>query len=49
MESRLNEHRRTVVRWGLVALVVLLAGCGAGRRPDIILLVVDTLRADRLG
>jgi len=26
-----------------------LAGCGAGRPPDVILVVVDTLRADRLG
>ena len=34
----------------LVALAALLgAGCAPGPRPDVVLVVIDTLRADRLG
>ena len=36
----------------LVPVLALLAACGGGaerRRPDVVLIVVDTLRADRLG
>jgi arylsulfatase A-like enzyme len=42
-----------MIRLGLALAAVLLAGCAprppAPRRPDIVLVSVDTLRADRLG
>jgi arylsulfatase A-like enzyme len=33
----------------LAGLVLAAAGCAQGERPDVLLVVVDTLRADRLG
>ncbi len=38
---------RTVRSCLLVALAVALSGCGAGRRPNILLVVLDTARGDR--
>jgi arylsulfatase A-like enzyme len=38
--------------WGMLALAALAAGCGGGeerRRPDVLLITIDTLRADHLG
>ena len=41
---------RLRVRCSLLAgLVFAMAGCTPGERPDVLLVVVDTLRADRLG
>ena len=33
----------------LAALLAALASCGGGDRPSVLLITVDTLRADRLG
>lgn len=33
----------------LLPAALLLAACGSGTRPDVLLITVDTLRADRLG
>jgi arylsulfatase len=45
--------RRAASRWlgrALAAVAWLAAGCNAsGQRPDVVLVVVDTLRADHLG
>ena len=41
---------RTARALALLALTFALAGCGArGPRPDVLLVLVDTLRADRIG
>ncbi len=37
------------MRFFLCTAVLLLMGCGPQRPPDVVLIVVDTLRADRLG
>jgi arylsulfatase A-like enzyme len=44
-------HRRRAAAWLLLALfaVGLLAACGRRQAPNILVVVVDTLRADRLG
>lgn len=34
--------------WGLVSVAWLLAGCASGPPPNILIIVIDTLRADRL-
>src|SRR5262245_45433865 len=41
--------KRRTPFWLLAALLCLGVGCGQTRPPNIILIVVDTLRADRIG
>ena len=45
VQSKSNNWLSNLV---LLAMFVL-AGCGTPRKPDIILILVDTLRADYLG
>jgi len=33
----------------LTVLLVLLCGCGSGKRPNVLIITMDTTRADRLG
>ncbi len=50
--SGLACERGAIVGLALAAALATLAGCGAGdegRRPDLILITVDTLRADHVG
>jgi arylsulfatase A-like enzyme len=48
MRSGLLDRRR-VSWWVCLLLSHALLGCGSGPPPDVLLLVVDTLRADHLG